>query len=106
MNEEPAKQENNRNPDGTFRKGFSGNPNGRPLGKTLKEWAREKLMEMNEEERNEFLKGLPKEIIWRMTEGNPANATDITSGGKPLYLPSELLKKNDNLTSGTEPDSK
>ena len=29
-NKEPEKQENNRNDDGTFKKGQSGNPNGRP----------------------------------------------------------------------------
>jgi hypothetical protein len=30
--QEPEEQENNRNPDGTFKPGVSGNPGGRPVG--------------------------------------------------------------------------
>jgi len=32
MEKEPKELENNRNPDGTFKKGMSGNPNGRTVG--------------------------------------------------------------------------
>lgn len=67
----PENQENNRNPDGTFKEGISGNPNGRPKGPTLKEWVREKLMGMTPEEREIFLKDIPKDIQWKMAEGNP-----------------------------------
>lgn len=91
--EEPIKlAENGRNPDGTFRKGFVSNPKGRPKGKTLKEWARERLMEMDEEERNEFLKGLPKEIIWRMSEGNPKEQVEH-SGELEIKNIEEGIKK-------------
>lgn len=86
----PEKQEIIRNPDGTFPPGVSGNPNGRPKGKTLKEWAREKLMEMSDEEKEEFIKTLPKEIIWRMAEGNPAQ--DVTSGGEKFEPQTVLVK--------------
>src|SRR3990167_6762308 len=58
------------------------NPNGRPKGKTLKEWAREKLMNMSDEEKEEFIKTLPKDILWRMAKGNPAQ--DLTSGGEKI----------------------
>lgn len=87
-----------------WKKGQSGNPKGRPKGKTMKEWAREYLERMTDEERDEFLDGIPKEIIWKMSEGNPETKTDVTSGGKPLILPSELFAKND-INPSTIPDS-
>lgn len=55
-----------------FKKGQSGNPGGRPAGKSLKEYAKEMLHTMTDEERQEYLHGLPKEVIWKMSEGNPA----------------------------------
>jgi len=81
----PQKQENNKDSLGRFIKGFSGNPGGRPKGPSLKTWVRKKMREMDDEQRVEFMKGLPKEIIWKMAEGNPDNKTDLTSDGKPLF---------------------
>lgn len=87
MNEEPNKLEENwRNPDGTLKPGHPNLGAGRPKGKTLKEWARDKLMKMTEEEREDFIKTLPKDIVWRMAEGNPQTNTDITSDGKPIPI--------------------
>lgn len=88
--EEPAKQENIRNPDGTFKKGVSGNLAGRPKGKTLKEWRREKLMEMSDDERLEFLKTIPNSEQWRMAEGNPDTKNETTGELKVLLLDKEL----------------
>ena len=62
--------------DYSWKPGESGNPNGRPPGKTLKEWAKEFLLELPDEEKLEFLKELPPEIVWKMAEGNPQNATE------------------------------
>lgn len=76
---EPEMQEIKRNPDGTFPKGVSGNPRGRPPGPTLKEFARQVLATMPDEEKLEFLKKLPPEIIWKMAEGNPKQDTDLNA---------------------------
>lgn len=68
-----------------FKKGNPGGP-GRPKGKTMKEWAKDYLASLPDEERFEFLEGLPKDVVWKMAEGNPATNTDITSGGKPIPI--------------------
>lgn len=66
----------------SWKKGQSGNPKGRPKEKTLKEWVRDTLKVMSDEDRITFLKGMKPEFVWRMAEGNPAQ--DITSGGQPI----------------------
>lgn len=71
-----------------WKKGQSGNIAGRPKGKTMKEYARELLMCQSEEERQEFLQGIPKKDIWTMAEGLPQQ--DITSGGEAL-IPVPLI---------------
>lgn len=70
-----------------WKKGQSGNPNGRPKEKTLKEWVRKYLANLNDEGRKEFLKRVNLELAWKMAEGNPG--TDITTGGEPVKTFSE-----------------
>ena len=98
---ESSEQESNRNDDGTFKDGVSGNPGGRPKN-SLKSYVASKLAKMSDEEKDAWLEthDIKGEVQWRMSEGNPANNTDITSGGEPLILPATLIEKND-----TSPDT-
>ena len=79
-----------------WKKGFCPNPGGRPKGKSMKEYAREYLSKMTDEERDEWFEGLSKEVIWKMGEGNPETKTDITSGGQSLVvkIDKDIAEKN------------
>lgn len=82
-----------------FKKGNPGGP-GRPVGKSLKEYSREYLASLTDEERQEFLEGLPKIDIWKMAEGNPDNKTDFNNTGNPIIvLSNEVAKKYDTPQS-------
>jgi len=78
-----------------WQKGQSGNPNGRPKTRTLKEFAREYLANMSEEGRIAYFKGLNPEIVWRMAEGNPKDEGEF----KHKHTISDVL---DNLDHGQE----
>ena len=80
-----------------FVKGQSGNPSGRPKGrKSLKTFVKEFLEEMPDEEKIEFLKNLPPEVVWKIAEGNPETKSDITSNGQTITIavPQEIADKN------------
>lgn len=65
-----------------FKKGQSGNPGGRPKGsKSLKTYAREMIEGMTDEERQDFLDGLPKHLIWEMAEGKAQTNIDASVTG-------------------------
>lgn len=78
-----SKSEAKRDEKGLFQKGTAPGP-GRPQGQTLKEYWRARFKEMTDDEKLAFTKYVGNETIWKMAEGQPAQETDITSGGKEL----------------------
>lgn len=61
-----------------FKKGQSGNPKGRPPGKSLKERAKAMLNAMTEEEEQAFLEGIDKRVIWEMAEGKAKQDVELS----------------------------
>jgi len=84
-----------------FKPGQSGNPNGRPKGPTLKEWAQEQIKNMPDDERIEFLRRIPPEVIWRMAEGNPSEDKKIS-----ITVPKPILGGTTALPEATQKELK
>lgn len=91
MNETDNQLDNNK--PWLWKKGQSGNILGRPKGKTMKEWAKEYLAKMNDDERDEFMHGIPKEIIWKMSEGNPTSEETMTLITPNINIAEEIATK-------------
>ena len=86
-----------------YKKGQSGNPGGRPKN-TLKEYSKQKLANMTEEEREEFLSGIDKRIIWEMAEGKAEAKTDVTTNGESLNPILVKFIDAEQDTNGGNPD--
>ena len=85
--EETSEQDGDRNLDGTFKDGVSGNPGGRPKN-SLKSYVAKKLAEMSDKEKDKYLKSIAKDFQWKMGEGNPHQTEDSKV---ELTLPKPLL---------------
>lgn len=84
-----------------WKKGQSGNPKGKQA-KSLKEWVRDYINDMDDEDRKNFLKHIPVEIAWRMAEGNPHQTTDLTTAGKPIPILEHAVPDNDGNKKDSE----
>lgn len=96
MSEESDNQRENNLKPWLWKKGQSGNILGRPKGKTMKEYAKQYLERMTDDERDEWLEGLPKEVIWQMGEGKAEAKTDITPDGALNAVLVKFLDAKDN----------
>lgn len=84
-----------------FKKGQSGNPSGRKPGKSLKEYAKEMLASMTDEERQEYLQGIDKKTIWEMAESKPSQGIGQAEDLKELHI--NLIKFDDNSDTTPQP---
>ena len=86
-----------------WKKGQSGNPAGRKKGKTMKEYARELLAKQTEEERQAFLHGLDKEIVWKMAEGNPKETKDLEVTFEKPLVDLRVVRNNNSTREDNKP---
>jgi len=75
------------------------NPNGRPKGSVSIISKIRQIFEDNPEYFQEYVEEMLKDpslrkAIMEQLDGKPRESIDHTTGGKPLYLPAELLQKN------------
>ena len=82
-----TEQENIRNEDGTFKKGVSGNPGGRPKN-SLKLHLQTKFAGMDDEQKEAWLKDnkINAELMWRMAEGNPSTNMELSGEVKAKII--------------------
>ncbi len=87
--EEPEEQESNRNPDGTFKPGVSGNPGGRPVGSVSIVGMIRKKFEEQPEYAEKWVEKLledpsNRKAVMEQIDGKPKQSIDHTTAGKAI----------------------
>ena len=105
MEEKPAKQVKKQEYDWLkptqFKPGVSGNPKGRPPGKSLKTFLKEHFEKLTDEEKMEFFKNIDPEMAWKMAEGNPESNVDLTTKGNPIEGITYVQPNNNSTNTET-----
>jgi len=85
-----------------WKKGQSGNPLGRPKGKSLKEYAREYFNTLPDNEKLEYLESLPTDIVWRMAEGNPETKSEVKQETTVLPILVKFIDEKSGSNGNTQ----
>lgn len=82
-----------------FKPGVSGNPMGRPPGRSLKDRAKAYLAGLTDEEAVAYFEGMDKKDVWEMAEGKAKQDTTLT-GNLTISQVLDSLEDNGSKTQG------
>lgn len=87
-----------------YKKGQSGNPHGRPVGaKSMKTYLKERFEGMTDDERETFLEGIDKKVLFEMAEGKAAQDSTLALKGNVVLTFDPAF--NPNLETPQPPTS-